>query len=92
LKWIANHDFSDTDRNNPTVLIKAFEAHIKESTNPAVTVMELFTMKRHPHKTADHLNARINEKLNEVDFTAITDLRDYLGMTAMIIANDPTNV
>jgi predicted KAP-like P-loop ATPase len=46
-------------------------------------------MKRHPHETADHLNARINEKLNRVDFTVITDLRNYFGMTAKIIANDP---
>ncbi|MBV5344408.1 MAG: hypothetical protein JZU63_02160, partial [Rhodoferax sp.] len=51
--------------------------------------MELFTMKRHQHETADHLNARINEKLNEVDFSVITDIRDYFGMTATIIANDP---
>jgi hypothetical protein len=38
---------------------------------------------------ADHLNARINEKLNEVDFSVITDLRNYFGMTATIIANHP---
>jgi hypothetical protein len=46
-------------------------------------------MKHQPYKTADHLNARITEKLNEVNFTVITDLRDYFGMTATIIANDP---
>ena len=89
LKWIANKDFSDEDRVNPEVLVQAFEDHIRESTNPTVTVVELFTMKRHPHETADHLNARINEKLNEVDFSVITDIRDYFGMTATIIANDP---
>ena len=89
LKWIANRDFSNRDRNNSEALIQAFEDHIRESTNPTVTVVELFTMKRQPHETADHLNARINEKLNEVDFTVITDLRDYFGMTATIIANDP---
>ena len=46
-------------------------------------------MKRHQHESADRLNARINEKLNEVDFSVITDIRDYFGMTATIIANDP---
>jgi hypothetical protein len=45
-----------------------------ESTNPIVTVMELFTMK------ADHLNAQINEKLNEVNFTVIADIKEYFGM------------
>jgi hypothetical protein len=52
--------------------------------------VELFTMKRHPHEMVDHLNARINEKLNKIDFTVITDLKDYFDMTATIIANDPT--
>ena len=36
------------------------------------------------------MNARINEKLTEVDFAVITDIRDYFGMTATIIANNPT--
>ena len=58
--------------------------------NPTVTVVELFTMKRFQHKTADHLNAGINEKVNEVDFLVITDVGDYFGMTGTIIANDPT--
>ena len=89
LKWIANRDFTDTERNDAEALIQAFEDHIRESTNPTVTVVELFTMKRTPHETADHLNARINEKLNQVDFAVITDIRDYFGMTATIIANDP---
>jgi hypothetical protein len=89
LKWIANRDFTQEERANPDALVQAFEDHIRESTNPTVTVVELFTMKRHQHETADHLNARINEKLNEVDFSVITDIRDYFGMTATIIANDP---
>ncbi len=45
LKWIANKDFTDEDRVNPEVLVQAFEDHIRESTNPTVTVVELFTMK-----------------------------------------------
>ena len=89
LQWIANRDFSDEDRADPEVLIQAFEAYIKESTNPTVTVVELFTMKRQPHESADRLNARINEKLNKVDFDVITDIRDYFGMTATIIASNP---
>jgi hypothetical protein len=89
LKWLANRDFTNEDRHDPEALIKAFEDHIRESTNPTVTVVELFTMKRHQHESADRLNARIKEKLNEVDFSVITDIRDYFGMTATIIAKDP---
>jgi hypothetical protein len=51
--------------------------------------VELFTMKRHAHETADHLNARISKELNEVDFAVITDIQDYFRMMATIIANDP---
>jgi hypothetical protein len=87
MKWIANRDLSDVTWHDPAALNQAFEDHIKESSNPTVTIVELFTMKRHPHETADHLNARINEKLNQVDSTVITDLRDYFGMTAKIIAS-----
>jgi hypothetical protein len=50
MKWIANCDFSDADRNNPVAIIQALGDHIKESTNPTVTVVELFTMKRQPHE------------------------------------------
>ena len=90
LQWIANRDLTDEERIDPDTLIAAFEAYIKESTNPLVTVVELFTMKRHAHESADKLHARINEKLNKVDFSVIKDIRDYFGMTATIIANEPT--
>ena len=89
LTWIANRDLTDEDRKDPEALIASFEAYIKESTNPLVTVVELFTMKRHALESADKLHARINEKLNKVDFSVIKDIRDYFGMTATIIANDP---
>jgi hypothetical protein len=46
-------------------------------------------MKRHQHETADHLNTRMKEKISKVNFSFITDIRDYLGMTATIIANQP---
>ena len=89
LQWIANRDFTPEDRKDPDALIAAFEAYIKDQSNPTVTVVELFTMKRYTHESADALHARINEKLNKVDFSVITDIRDYFGMTATIIANDP---
>ncbi len=67
-----HRDFSYVDRHNS----EAFEDNIKESNNSTVTVVELSTMKWQPHELAYHLNVRINEKLNEVDFTVITDIRD----------------
>jgi hypothetical protein len=51
--------------------------------------MKLFTMKRHSYNTADHINAHINEKLNQVDFVIIIDIHDYFGRTTSIIANNP---
>jgi hypothetical protein len=72
-----------------TPKIKAFEEHIRESTNQIVTVVELFTMKHYQHEYADRLNVCINEKLNEVDFSVICDIQDLFGMTATIIANNP---
>jgi O-acetyl-ADP-ribose deacetylase (regulator of RNase III) len=89
LKLIANRDFIDKEGKNQKGLIQAFKGYIRESSNPTVTVVELFTMKRHPHETADNLNARINEKLNQIDFTVITDICDYFVMTTTVIANDP---
>jgi hypothetical protein len=74
LKLIANPNFTDKDHVKPEALNQAFEDHIRESTNPSVTVLEFFKMKKQPHKLALHLNTCINKKLNKVDFTEITDL------------------
>jgi hypothetical protein len=58
--------------------------------NPTVTVVKLFTIKWQPHQSPYHLKASTNEKLNEVEFTIITEMQDYFEMTATNIANDPT--
>jgi hypothetical protein len=38
----------------------------------------------------DYLNASISKKLHKVDIYVITNISDYLWLTAMIIANDST--
>ena len=86
LKWFKHREMSEADRANPEKLIEHIEAYIKESTNPVVAVVELLTMKRYPGETADHLIARINEKLTQCDTSHITDVRDYLGLIATIVA------
>ena len=89
LRWILHRDMPEEDRSDAEKVIQAIEDHIKESTNPVVAVVELITMKRYPNETADHLNARINEKLTQCDTSSITDVRDYLGLIATIVACEP---
>jgi hypothetical protein len=86
LRWLTYREMPDADRSNPEMVIKQMEDHIKESINPIVAVIELVTMKRYPNESADHLNARINEKLAQCDFTGVHDIRDYIGLIATIQA------
>ena len=45
-------------------------------------------MKRFQSETADHLNARIQEKLNQCDFSKVTDICEYTGFLATMVAVD----
>ena len=89
LKWLRHRDITNAERENPDVVVKHIEAYIKEATNPVVSVIELVTMKRMPSETADHLIARVHEKLGQCDTNHITDMRDYLGMVGIMVACEP---
>ena len=88
LRWLTYREMPPADKSNPDMVLKQMEDHIKDSINPIVTVIELVTLKRYPNETADHLNARINEKLGQCDFTGVTDIRDYIGLIATIQSCD----
>ena len=88
LRWLKHQDISDADRKSTKKVLDIFEDHIKESTNPIVAVVELLTMKRYQSETADHLNARIQDKLNQCDFSGVTDMREYMGFVATTVAVD----
>ena len=47
-------------------------------------------MKRQQNETADHLIARVHEKLAQCDTNHITDMRDYLGMVGIMVACEPS--
>ena len=89
LKWLRHRDMTNAEREDPDEVVKHIEAYIKEATNPVVSVIELVTMKRMPSETADHLIARVHEKLGQCDTSHITDMRDYLGMVGIMVACEP---
>ena len=90
LKWLKHREMTEEERAKPDEVIKHIEAYIKESTNPVVSVIELVTMKRLENETADHLIARVHEKLAQCDTNHITDMRDYLGMVGIMVACEPS--
>ena len=89
LKWLRHRDMTNEERADPDAVVQHIEAYIKEATNPVVSVIELVTMKRMPSETADHLIARVHEKLGQCDTNHITDMRDYLGMVGIMVACEP---
>ena len=89
LKWLRHRDITNAEREDPDSVVIHIEAYIKEATNPVVSVIELVTMKRMPSETADHLIARVHEKLGQCDTNHITDMRDYLGMVGIMVACEP---
>ena len=86
LRWLKHQDISEEDRKSTEKILNIFDEHIKESTNPIVAVVELLTMKRYPSESADHLNARIQDKLNQCEFSKVTDFREYMGFLATMVA------
>jgi hypothetical protein len=73
-------------RRSTEGILDYIEEHIKESTNPIVEVVELLTMKRFSSESADHLNAGIQDKINQCDFSKVTDVREYIGFLATMVA------
>jgi hypothetical protein len=51
-----------------------------------MVVIELVRMKRYPNESANHLNAGINVKLAQCDFTSEHNIRDYIDLIATIQA------
>ena len=88
IRWLSYREMTEQDKLDPEIILKHMEDHIRESINPIVAVVELVTMKRYANETADHLNARIKEKLAQCDFTEVSDIRDYIGLIATIQACD----
>ena len=86
LRWIKHQDIPDETRKSTEGILDYIAEHIKESTNPIVAVVELLTMKKFPSETADHLNARIQDKLNQCDFSKVTDIREFIGFLATMVA------
>jgi hypothetical protein len=88
LRWLKHQDIPEQTRKSTEGILDYIEEHIKESTNPIVAVVELLTMKRFSSESADHLNAQIQDKLNQCDFSKVTDVREYIGFLATMVAVD----